>query len=169
LYGEQWLPAAVPLQILCLYGGVMALGSWGYVFNALGKPHIPFYLNVIRATGIVILIYPLTSRYGLVGVAWSVAIPMVIQFAVQVVIISRVLGLGRLHLVRIIGAIAANSAIMALVLALAKRVEIEHPVLSIAFLAFVGGGSYLALNYRHIRALTKGAGGISAPETRPAA
>jgi O-antigen/teichoic acid export membrane protein len=153
LYGDRWLAAVVPLQILCLYGGVTALGSWGYVFNALGKPQIPFYLNLGRALGIGVLIYPLTSAFGLAGAAWAVALPMVVHFMIQVVVVSRVLSLERLHLVKVLGRVAVNSALMAAALLLAKRVTFETSAFSLGFAVLMGGATYVVLNYRQMRKL----------------
>jgi PST family polysaccharide transporter/lipopolysaccharide exporter len=151
LYGERWLAAVPPLRVLCVYGGVMALGSWGFVFNALGKPQINFYLNVGRALGISALIYPLTKQYGLTGAAWAVAIPMLVHFAAQVAIISSVLKLEEGQLTKIVGVICLNSAIMAGVLLLGRQIHIGGPVLSLAFAVMLGALTYVALNFQTLR------------------
>jgi O-antigen/teichoic acid export membrane protein len=154
LYGEQWLGAVPPLQVLCLYGGVMALGSWGYVFNALGKPQINFYLNVGRAIGISSLIYPLTKLFGTVGAAWAVAIPMLVHFVAQVVVISRVLALEKLQVWKIVGVIVRNTATMAVALLLTRHIGIVNPTWSLAFAIVAAGVTYAALNYRNLRTLS---------------
>jgi lipopolysaccharide exporter len=153
LYGERWLPAVVPLQVLSLYGGVTALGSWGYVFNALGKPHIPFYLNLGRALGIGALIYPMTAVFGLAGAAWAVALPMVVHFLVQVVVISRELDLETTHLVKILGAILRNSGLMAVALLASERIPLASPAASLGLAVAVGAITYVALNYKDMRKL----------------
>jgi O-antigen/teichoic acid export membrane protein len=156
LYGEQWLAAVEPLQILCVYGAFMALGSWGYVFNALGKPHIPFYLNVVRAVGIAVLIYPLTAAYGLTGAASAVAIPMVVLFAAQVYAVSRVLEMDKWHILRVLSRVLANSTVMVLALVAARLIVFSSPVLALMFPMGVAGMTYLALNYRNLRAFSTG-------------
>jgi lipopolysaccharide exporter len=151
LYGERWLAAVPALRVLCIYGGVMALGSWGFVFNALGKPHINFYLNVGRAVGISALIYPLTKQFGLTGAAWAVAIPMLVHFAVQFAIISNVLQLEQGQLAKIVGVIGLNSALMAAVLLLSRQVHLGSPILSLTFAMFLGAITYGALNFQTLR------------------
>jgi len=79
VYGEKWLPAAMPLRILCIFGALRSLGATtGPVFNAIGKPKIGFFLNLSKLILIVLLIYPLTSHYGIVGTAYAIVIPAII-------------------------------------------------------------------------------------------
>ena len=151
LYGERWSPAVVPLQILCIYGGVAALGSWGYVFNALGKPHIPYYLNLGRALGTGALIYPMTVSFGVAGAAWAVTIPMVLQFMLQVVVVSRELGMAKMHMVGILRTIVRNSGLMALALLAAERVPLASPAVSLGLVVVTGAVTYVALNYKDMR------------------
>jgi O-antigen/teichoic acid export membrane protein len=160
LYGEKWLAAVEPLQILCVYGGFLATGSWGFIFNALGKPHINFYLNVWRAVGIGGLIYPLTLRYGLSGAAWAVAIPTVIHFGVQMVVMSRVLQLGRYELWKAVGVIVLNTAIMSAVLLAVKQISVVNDQVRLVLAVGLGALTYAALNYRSLRE------GLNAARTR---
>ena len=37
----------------------------GYLYNAIGKPNISFYMSAIKLAVILAIIYPLTARYGL--------------------------------------------------------------------------------------------------------
>ena len=71
--GEKWLPVIMPLRILALSGLFRSIaGTGGALFNAIGKPKIGFWLNVVRLSVIVITIYPLTRLWQISGTSLSV-------------------------------------------------------------------------------------------------
>jgi len=68
--GGKWLPAAVGLQILAIYGFlrmVAALG--GVLFDGIGHPACDTKMNIFRFVALAGLIYPFTRQWGLVGAA----------------------------------------------------------------------------------------------------
>lgn len=73
-YGEKWLAAIVPLQILTIIG--LARSVWAttsVVFLAKGKPYIEFYINMLYFCLLLpALIFSASS--GLEGVATTVAV-----------------------------------------------------------------------------------------------
>jgi O-antigen/teichoic acid export membrane protein len=90
LYGDRWAEAAAPLRMLAVFGCFRSLWMLnGYLYNAIGRPQIDFYVNLGRLVAMGALLYPLTMRYGLVGAGAAVSIPMVLQFAVGVVLSRR--------------------------------------------------------------------------------
>ncbi|MDQ7837654.1 MAG: lipopolysaccharide biosynthesis protein [Thermodesulfobacteriota bacterium] len=79
VYGEKWLPAVAALQVLVIYGLLRSIqANAGPVFFALGKPNIPFYINMVRLSLIAVSIYPLTKAYGIVGTAISVTATIIL-------------------------------------------------------------------------------------------
>ncbi|MBU3957234.1 lipopolysaccharide biosynthesis protein [Patescibacteria group bacterium] len=73
--GEKWLPLVSILRILALAGLLESIASTtGSVFYALGKPEIETRWQVIRLLVLVIFIYWLAMRWGVVGVATAVLI-----------------------------------------------------------------------------------------------
>lgn len=80
VYGQKWMPAVGALQVLCVFGAIRSIAATtGPLFNAVGVPKIPFYLNAAKLAMIVIVIHPMTVRYGIVGTAWAVTIPGIIM------------------------------------------------------------------------------------------
>jgi O-antigen/teichoic acid export membrane protein len=70
-YGERWLPAVLPLQLMSIFALVRTISSpTSNLFNALGKPHIIFWFLVVFSPLFLIAIY-LGSFYGVIGVAIS--------------------------------------------------------------------------------------------------
>ena len=66
--GEKWMPVVPAMRILVMAGAVRSLiASACSIFRAIGKPKIETIWQVIRLSIIVILIYPLTTKYGISG------------------------------------------------------------------------------------------------------
>lgn len=79
LLGEKWLPIVPVLQVLCFFGILRALGgTTGPVFYSVGKPKMLFKLNLFALTVLAILLYPLTSKYGILGAGIAALISTVI-------------------------------------------------------------------------------------------
>lgn len=90
VFGEKWLPAAVPLQILAVFGLFRSLAAFaGYLFEGIGKPKVAFYLGVIRLAVIVPLIVPSIREYGLAGAAATVTLGIAVQWFVGLIFLSR--------------------------------------------------------------------------------
>ncbi len=121
LYGEKWLPSSYVLNVLCVFGLARAFASMsGNMLNGVGKPHIDFYLSILRATLIIISIYPLTIEYGLVGTAISVTIPMVLHTIIVTIGMRWFIGLNPFDLLRAISRAALKSLLMAAIIILGK-------------------------------------------------
>ena len=74
-FGPNWLPLIPALNVLLLFGLTRPLISVGAaVFDAVGQPKTIAGLNLIRLLIMVILLFPLTKAYGIVGTAWAVVI-----------------------------------------------------------------------------------------------
>lgn len=92
LYGERWLPAASALSILAVFGAIRAISSLnGYLYNAIGKPNIPFYLNLTKLIIIAIAIVPAAIELGIVGVGLAITVPLIAQQLVSLSILTRLL------------------------------------------------------------------------------
>ena len=74
IYGEKWMPSAIPLQILCFSGPFsLQLKVVTIVMNAMGKVKVE---TALRAFALILLIIGsvLGSKWGIVGVAVAVTI-----------------------------------------------------------------------------------------------
>jgi O-antigen/teichoic acid export membrane protein len=144
------------LPLLCVFGALRAVSSTnGYVFNAIGKPQIPFYVNLAKLAMIAALIVPLTRQYNIVGAATAVTIPSVVMFVVSYAVFSKTL---RVPVTRMLAAVVPStlaSAVMASGLILTKQwYSLDDPVPLI--LAIVGSVVLYALaNWRDVRSAAK--------------
>jgi O-antigen/teichoic acid export membrane protein len=74
-FREEWWPMIPVLQILVIRGLLMSIhATFGSVFQAVGKPFIPVYLQIARLFLMAILIYPLIVRWQIRGAAAAVVL-----------------------------------------------------------------------------------------------
>ncbi|WP_342304722.1 lipopolysaccharide biosynthesis protein [Methanolobus sp. ZRKC5] len=79
-YGSKWLPAVPLIQILCIYGSAQSISKvTSSVYLASGTPHKSTMINILHLFFIMILIYPLTIAYGVVGTSLAVTISSTIS------------------------------------------------------------------------------------------
>ena len=73
LLGERWLPIVPITHALCLFGLTRAVGaSAGALFLAIGRPDLRAKLQLVQLAVFGLSLWPLYTRYGVLGVAWSV-------------------------------------------------------------------------------------------------
>lgn len=71
--GEKWMSAVVPMQILAVRGLLRSLeATRGPMFLALGKPKVSTIMQLGNFAVFVILIYPFTIRWGIIGASCAV-------------------------------------------------------------------------------------------------
>jgi len=154
LYGEQWLPAVKVLQIMCVFSCVLALTSCGYIFNAIGKPNIPFYINSFRLALIVLIIYPLTLKFGLIGAAMAVTIPIMIKFLITILTLKRVIGIELLPVLKDLAKTLGYSFVMTLAVICYKHYMTTNIFPLIQMMA-IGMFTYTLMRYREISSTYK--------------
>lgn len=121
VYGDKWTPAVDSLIILSLFGCIRSLGTiQGYLYNAIGKPNISFYLNAVKLISILLIIFPLTEKYGLVGASFAVTIPIAIQYIAELYILEKVIRISLLKIFNILFMASLYSSIMCFVIFVVK-------------------------------------------------
>jgi O-antigen/teichoic acid export membrane protein len=89
LLGQKWIPAVVPLQLMCVAGVFMMIGGmFDGLFNALGRPDILFRYNLACAFVFPPCFWVAGLMLGTVGVAlaWSLVCPLMV---LSLVILTR--------------------------------------------------------------------------------
>lgn len=103
LLGEKWLPVVAPLQVMAFSGLVRSLiSTGGPLIQAFGQPKTDFYLSLPRLLIMALLIFPLSQRWGMTGVAFAVLAGMLGTFILWFKYISSTLSLRILSLLRLI-------------------------------------------------------------------
>lgn len=92
LYGPKWLPMVPAFTWLCIYGLERAINSpVGPLFKAVGLTKYVFYLTSIKLVLLVLLIYPLTRRFGITGAGMAGGIVAILVAGNAIPLIARVL------------------------------------------------------------------------------
>lgn len=152
LYGERWLAAAGALQILAVFGCFR--GLWminGYLYNATGRPNIDFYLSLCRLIAMLVLIYPLTVKYGIVGASVAVTIPMVLQFCAGLYLAHRFIGVGLTASLRPLMIAAGQGAVVVAILLFGKRLMPDMDAAGVAGLFVLALGLWAMFNLGDIQ------------------
>jgi O-antigen/teichoic acid export membrane protein len=174
VYGERWIGAAGALRILALFGAARAIGMLGgYLYNAIGKPNISFYMSATKLAVILAIIYPMTARYGLEGAAAAVAIPQVIGDAIGLLFVRGQIGLPLSTMTLVIGRVVACCVVMMGVLLGAAHVLAPVGPLDLALIILAGMVVYAALMAREMLRLLAEIKAVRAkkpaPDTAPPA
>ena len=152
LYGAQWAEATIPLQVLAVFGCFRSLWMLnGYLYNAIGRPEIDFHTNLGRLVMMSILLFPLTTRFGLLGASLAVTIPMVLQFGLGIWLSDRHIGARASTVTTPFVLAVAQSALLAAILMAVRSVISADPKMTLILLAAVCGTVWTALNLRGLR------------------
>ena len=139
-YGRQYVTMAIPFAVLCLemvaYNATIVLVG---IYLALGFPHLQRRFSVIRAAGIVGLIYPAAVWLGPLGVAGVVVATRFAVLVMQVLQGRRLFGLnlGRYMRCYSAGVVAAVPIIAAVGLVRILGVNSPLAVLSVGLAAYI--------------------------------
>jgi O-antigen/teichoic acid export membrane protein len=73
--GEKWMPMVPAMRALVVWGLIRSIGACtGPLFQAVGKPDLVFKMQFVRLILLIIIIYPLTKEYGILGTSIAVAL-----------------------------------------------------------------------------------------------
>lgn len=93
LYGKAFLPAVAPMYILVFGLIFFSMTSiYSNLFAGDGKPLLNALIFGISIPFVVIIMFVLTPRFGIVGAAWAQTISSLIGLSLAVVITSRMYG-----------------------------------------------------------------------------
>lgn len=119
LLGDRWVEASMPLRILAIYSGLLALQTnANIVYAALGRTGITALITFMKAVCLVPLLILLVPRYGLVGAAWSYAISTAVSMPYTFMMLHRTLELGHTQFLTIVWRPVLAALVMYLVLPL---------------------------------------------------
>jgi len=77
--GEKWMSMVPAMQALCIFGVTRAVNATiGSIFQGIGKPNIITFGAGLQLIILVIIIYPLTNKWGILGTSLAVVIPNVL-------------------------------------------------------------------------------------------
>lgn len=82
--GVKWMPVADPLRILMFMGFFRGLANvMAPLHLAVNQPGIQSRIKTVEMLSFLILLYPLTRRWGIIGTCWAVTIVYLISFVMN--------------------------------------------------------------------------------------
>jgi len=157
VYGEKWLLATVPLQLLAVFGLFRSMAAFtGYLFEGIGQPKVAFTMAGVRLAVLLPLIVPAALYYGLAGVAITVIAGMAAQWIVGLFYLHKRLDIGFGKILRTMWQPVWTAALMGLAAwGMMLVVDANHVW---GFLATVGVAAivYLIPNVKMLLALKNG-------------
>ncbi|HIC87918.1 MAG TPA: lipopolysaccharide biosynthesis protein [Anaerolineae bacterium] len=92
LDADKWGEAVVPIRWLAIYGLLRSVaGNMGNVFKAGGKPQWLTGIALWRLTTMVLFLYPVTVRYGVVGVSALSGVVAIVDFFISAYLANKVI------------------------------------------------------------------------------
>jgi lipopolysaccharide exporter len=146
---EKWEPIIPVMQILALRSMIVSTGATrGPLFKAVGKPGIKTKLQVLRLILLAILIYPMTTAWGIKGTAGAITLVIAIAepFAIY-------LGLKIIHcrigeILKLIALpVAATGAMLGLIYLFKQSFFYETTYANLFILAVIGICTYITVAY----------------------
>lgn len=148
-YGPKWLPAVLPIRIMCFYGLIRALTSIASpVFLSKGRPDIKLKLSIFSLCVFILCLF-FGIRHGIVGVSMAVLIFALVNFFPTFYLSDRLLDIEHRKLGAIIFKYIALAAIIISALwtvnFLLHWEAIANPFMRLAGKCAIGLSVYLAL------------------------
>jgi lipopolysaccharide exporter len=162
VYGRPEFSSAAPaFSVYALFTVVyMASMVTFSVYLAIGRPALQRRFTVVRATLLLLTLYPLALRWGGTGAAVALLLAMLGAMAVQLVTLRRVIGLGVVRYLRTIpaGLVSAAIPVCGLVLVLSVASLSQWVTVALALVVGIVTWGLLLLRERHeIRRVRHGA------------
>ena len=153
--GTKWLPAVTVVQILAVWGLLVALGSTSSpLFKAIGRPDYSTKISFAKFVAAAILIYPATDQYGIEGTAAVIVISAVLVSEPAVYYtVTRVIDVSIRDLLYVFTVpLSAALAMGGFVFAVRRSIPAGTPILEFVALVAVGvavyAGVFFALEER---------------------
>jgi len=142
--GAKWVPMVPAIKVLVLAGLIRSIAATaGPIFYGIGRPKIDTLWQTIRLIILVILIYPLTQRWGIFGTSIAVLSSIsVATFGFSLGVI-RITKCGTYNFVRTLFVPAVNSIIMSAVIVFLKIHIQINAIFSLILLVIAGIITYL--------------------------
>jgi len=122
IYGEKWIAAAAPLQILCLFGVFRSIdATTGHVYWGIGKPKLSQNVGIANLVVMALIIYPLTLKFGLPGTATAITVAKAITLCINYTVWKKVVHGKIIEVLQLLVFPILASVIMVLVLWLMKK------------------------------------------------
>lgn len=143
--GDAWAPMIPALQLLAVFGLLLSVtNTYNPVWKTLNRPDYGTKMGAVKVVSMAILIFPLTTAYGIEGAALTVVIASVFPvFPLSTYMLVSMLDTSYRRLAIEVAYPAAASLLMGGVVFAARRTLVDSPtMLAVLALVLVGIVSY---------------------------
>jgi len=135
--GEKWMPMVPAMQVLVLWGLIRSMGATtGSVFQGIGKPEVITKLQFVVLALLVISIYPLATRWGILGVSLAVIFSTSMPNLVAFYKVIKVIQCSTRDFYRVVAFPLLNTTVMILLILMIKNYWITKVEILDFFLIF---------------------------------
>ena len=150
--GDKWNPAVPAVQVLCFFGLSRSIAATtGSIFKAIGKAEILFKTGLLQLFLMILLMLPLTSRFGIVGMSLAIVIPIFIITTIQLYIISTLLKICKKNIFKLTCLPLLGSFVMTFYFKIASIALLEHsnenPSIRLIVLVLTSSCVYIGMVY----------------------
>lgn len=146
--GERWMPMVPAMQVLAIFGATRSFGATtGPIFQAIGKPSILTKLAFIQLIMMIVIIYPLTDKFGIFGTAIAVVIPNIITQFIAGIQVLNIIKCNKSEFIKPILFPLVSTATMILLVVLFINVPKELTIYYFLALILLGAVGYLGISY----------------------
>jgi O-antigen/teichoic acid export membrane protein len=148
-YGDKWLPALAALQVLSFYAlNRSLLATTEELYLAAGKPDVRTELNFLQLIFMFILMYPLTSNYGILGTSVAALLPSILVLFLTFREAGKIIKESFMFIVRPLLPFSVGSIIVVLSIELLHYILPLKPSYMLAASVILGSAIYFAFLWR---------------------
>jgi O-antigen/teichoic acid export membrane protein len=148
--GEKWMPMVPAMQVLVFWGLIRSIGATtGPIIYAAGKPKILTRYQLFQLITLIILIYPLTVSWGILGTSLTVLLASISANALAFYAAIKITNCGIYNFIRTVS-FSLTSSLVAIVAVFLLKIYWGTPtLLLIPFVLSIicYGLVYLGVNY----------------------
>lgn len=144
--GTQWMPMVPAMQVLCIFGVTRSItATMGPILYSVGKPRLQAKVSTLQLIAMLILIYPLSVRWGILGTSIAVVIPNILVLFLMVRETGRILHAPyRSFLEKVSSSAAAIPAVICVVLLRRFLFQSTQNIYDFCLTAVLYGSVYIA-------------------------
>jgi O-antigen/teichoic acid export membrane protein len=149
ILGEKWISIIPAMQVLVIYGLNRSIGATtGPLFQGFGKPNIVTKLQLIQLILFILLLYPLTVEYGIMGTAIAITISAIALRIPTTIILCNIIKWNYIEYFKMIFPQLIGTISMIIIILLIKSfISIEISFFSIISLGITGILTYIICIY----------------------
>jgi O-antigen/teichoic acid export membrane protein len=146
LFGEQWLEVVPLLRVFAIYAWVSSIGYHvGDIYKARGRPDILLKLSIVTLV-IIIPALLIGSRFGILGIAISHLVAMIIRRGISLTIATRLVKVSFLDILRELKPAFQGGSILTIVTLMVLLVTANMSVfLQLTLIILSGAFSYFCV------------------------